>query len=59
MKFNCPTCQRGRHVDEDPDDPRKDHCWFCGTPVPYTDEEIAGFLEEKAGDPDLWPGLKP
>jgi hypothetical protein len=56
--FYCPKCRQVRHITEDDDDPRKDHCWECGTLVPYTDEEIARFRAESADDPDFWPGLK-
>ena len=45
MKFNCPKCQMSRHVEEVVGEPEKDHCWFCGTPVPYTDEELAEMRE--------------
>jgi hypothetical protein len=30
-----------RHIEEPGGDPRKDHRWFCGTLVPYTEAELA------------------
>lgn len=42
--FFCPTCQMVRHIDEE-DDPREDHCWRCGTRVPYTEGELRDMRE--------------
>lgn len=55
--FMCPTCKQVRHITESDDDPRLDHCWKCGTRVPYSDAEIARFRADAAVEPGLWPGL--
>jgi hypothetical protein len=52
MKFMCPTCKAGRHVDDDHADPRDDRCWQCGTPVPYSADELARMDAEMAADTD-------
>lgn len=36
--FFCPKCKTKRHVDDE--GPRKDCCWFCGTPVPIGVDEV-------------------
>lgn len=56
MKFTCPTCKSSRHVAEvgsgeiietTGESPSVDSCWYCGTPVPYTDEEIADMEQAR------------
>lgn len=47
--FYCPKCKMVRHID-DGDTPEEDRCWFCGTPVPYTEAELKRMRDD--GDED-------
>jgi hypothetical protein len=50
--FLCPTCGQVRHIEENHNDPRLDHCWLCGTLVPYTPEEIDDMRADGLIPPD-------
>jgi hypothetical protein len=54
--FMCPTCKAMRHIDDSHVDPRLDACWKCGTKVPYSEAELAGFYAD-AVESGIWPGL--